>query len=184
MDASDKRVLPPTPASTPFALGLLTAIVYVAGFAMVAAWFALLMIGQPGSAQTPGTPATCSVCGVVERVGEFERAGLKITGEQSEGFVVLLAALSGNLERGTAPGKFYETAVLHDDGSVRIVRDYSAPQWQRGDRVKVIKGRIERGELRQAAAVGGTTGATSGAAPAASPAERTPSPALPVARAQ
>src|SRR5687767_9543300 len=174
MDASDKRVLPPTPASTSFALGLLTVIVYVAGFAMVAAWFALLMIGQPGSAQTPGTPATatCSVCGVVERVGEFERASLKITGEQSEGFVVLLAALSGNLERGTAPGKFYETAVLHDDGSVRIVRDYSAPQWQRGDRVKVIKGRIEPGDLRQARAVGaGPTGATSGAVPAASPAE-------------
>ena len=175
MDTSDKRALPPTPASTSFALGLLTAVVYVAGFAMVAAWFALLMIGQPGSAQAPRTPATCSVCGVVERVGEFERARLEITGEQSEGFVVLLAALSGTLERGTAPSKYYETAVLHDDGSVRIVRDYSAPQWQRGDRVKVIKGRIEPGELRQAGAA---------AAPAASPAGRTPSPALPVARAQ
>src|SRR5688572_1870831 len=68
MDTSDKRALPPTPASTSFALGLLTAIVYVAGFAMVAAWFALLMIGQPSSAQTERTPATCSVCGVVERV--------------------------------------------------------------------------------------------------------------------
>ena len=53
MDASDKRVLPPTPASTSFALGLLTAFVYVAGFAVVAAWFALLILGQPG---TPAAP--------------------------------------------------------------------------------------------------------------------------------
>ena len=184
MHISDKRVLPPTPASTSFALGLLTAIVYVAGFAMVAAWFALLIIGQPGTDQAPRAPATCSVCGVVERVGEFERASLQITGEQSEGFVVLLAALSGNLERGTAPGKFYETAVLHDDGSVRIVRDHSAPQWRRGDRVKVIKGRIEPGEFSPRAVGAGPTGAPSGAAVDASPAGRTPSPTQPVARAQ
>ena len=175
MDAGDKKVLPPASASTSFALGLLTAIVYVAGFAMVAAWFALLLLGQPGTAPAPRALSSCSVCGVVERVGEFERASLQINGEQSEGFVVLLAALSGSLERGTAPGKFYETAVLHDDGSVRIVRDHSAPQWKRGDRVKVIKGRIETGEVRPPRAT---------AAPDASPAGRTPSPALPVARAQ
>lgn len=147
MDTGDKSfphtLSPRTPPSISFALGVITAIVYIAGFAMVAAWFALLVIGQPGTAQTPRALSSCSVCGVVERVGEFERASLKITGEQSEGFVVLLAALAGTLERGTAPGKFYETAVLHDDGSVRIVRDHSAPQWKRGDRVKVIKGRIE-----------------------------------------
>ena len=184
MDTSDKRVLPPTPASTSFALGLLTAVVYVAGFAMVAAWFALLLMGPPGGTAAPSAPATCSVCGVVERVGEFERASLQITGEQSEGFVVLLAALSGTLDRATAPGKYYETAVLHDDGSVRIVRDYSAPQWQRGDRVKVIRGRIEPGEIGPRAVSAGLAGATSGAAVDASPAGRTPSPALPVARAQ
>jgi len=189
MDSSDTNISPTleprASASSSVALGLLTAVVYVAGFAMVAAWFALLIIGQPGSAPAPRAPATCSVCGVVERVGEFERASLQISGEQSEGFVVLLAALSGSLERATAPRKFYETAVLHDDGSVRIVRDHSTPQWQRGDRVRVIKGRIEPGELRQARAVGaGTTGAPSWAAPAASPAGRMPSPAQPVARAQ
>jgi hypothetical protein len=188
MDTGDTNISPTleprASTSSSIALGLLTAIVYVAGFAMVAAWFALLVIGQPGSGQAPRAPATCSVCGVVERVGEFERASLRISGDQSEGFVVLLAALSGNLERGTAPGKFYETAVLHDDGSVRIVRDYRAPRWQRGDRVKVIKGRIEPGELRQARAVSaGPTDAPSAAALAASPAERTPSPAQPVARA-
>jgi hypothetical protein len=171
MDASENEPYPRTPAPSSFALGLLTAIVYIAGFAMVAAWFALLLIGQPGPAQAPRDLSSCSVCGVVERVGEFERAGLQFGSERSEGFVVLLAALSGNLERATTPAKFYETAVLHDDGSVRIVRDHSAPQWKRGDRVKVIRGRIEPGVI-------------STAAPAASPAGRTQTPALPVARAQ
>ena len=159
MDTPDKESFPRTPVS----LAIVTAIVYVAGFAMVAAWFALLVLGQPGPAPRSLTTA-CSVCGVVERVGEFERAGLQLSGDQSEGFVVLLAVL-GNLDKRPAPPKFYETAVLHDDGSVRIVRDSSAPQWKRGDRVKVIRGRIEPG------------------AAAASPAERTPSPVPPVARA-
>jgi hypothetical protein len=39
--------------------------------------------------------------------------------------------------------RFYETAVLHDDGTVRVVRETSAPHWKRGDRVKVVRGRIE-----------------------------------------
>ena len=182
MHISDKRVLPPTPASTSFALGLLTAIVYVAGFAMVSAWFALLVLGQPrqvGQAPDSRSAEKCSVCGVVERVGEFERASLKITGEQSEGFVVLLAALSGSLKNAAAPGRVYETFVLHDDGSVRIVRDSSAPHWKRGDRVKVIKGRIE-----PVAFSADVIGAPLKAVPVASQTERTLSPALPATLVQ
>jgi hypothetical protein len=143
MDASDNRSLPRTAESPSLALTVLTAIVYIVGFATVSAWFALLVLGQPAQAPAPRGIAACNVCGVVERVGEFERASLKITGEQSEGFVVLLAALGGSLKNAAAPGRIYETAVLHDDGSVRIVRDSSAPRWKRGDRVRVVKGRIE-----------------------------------------
>jgi hypothetical protein len=33
--------------------------------------------------------------------------------------------------------------VLHDDGSVRVVQDWSAPQWKQGDRVRVVRGRVE-----------------------------------------
>ena len=175
MGTRDKNLSPRNPADTSFALGLLTAIVYVTGFAMVAAWFALLIIGQPVTAPAPQSPTTCGICGVVERVGEFERASLRISGEPSEGFVVMLAALSGSLPRATAPGKFYETAVLHDDGSVRIVRDDSAPQWKRGDRVKVIRGRIEPGEALRMPAAG---------VRAASQTEKTPTPVRPVARVQ
>jgi hypothetical protein len=143
MDASDNRSLPRTPEASSLALTVLTAIVYIIGLATVSAWFALLVLGQPAQAPAQRGIATCSICGVVERVGEFERASLKITGEQSEGFVVLLAALGGSLKNAAVPGRIYETFVLHDDGTVRIVRDSSAPQWKRGDRVRVVKGRIE-----------------------------------------
>jgi hypothetical protein len=153
----------------PVALTVLTAIVYAAGFAMVAAWFALLLLDQHRPSAPPRAVSSCGICGVVQGVAEFERAGLQLSGDQSEGFVVLLAVLSG-LNNRVAPPKVYETAVLHDDGSVRIVRDSSAPQWKRGDRVRVIKGRVEPGEFAAAAR-------------AVSPAERTPTPVLPVARA-
>jgi hypothetical protein len=168
MDASDDRLIPRTSEYSSVALTVLTAVVYVIGFATVSAWFALLVLGQPAQSPAPRGLAACTVCGVVERVGEFERASLKITGEQSEGFVVLLAALGGRLKNGVAPGTIYETAVLHDDGSVRIVRDSSAPQWKRGDRVKVIKGRIENAVAVQAV----------------SQTERTLNPALPATRVQ
>jgi hypothetical protein len=180
MQATDNRQLPPTPASSSRALTILTAIVYIIGFAMVSAWFALLVLGQPrqvGQAPDSRSAEKCSVCGVVERVGEFKRASLQITGDQAEGFVVLLAALGGGLKYpAAAAGTLYETFVLHDDGSVRIVRDSSAPQWKRGDRVKVIKGRIEPSA--------DVIGAPLKAVPVASQAERTLSPALPATLVQ
>ncbi len=177
MEASQNRPLPhSTTEASSYALTVLTAIVYIIGFATVSAWFALLVLGQPGHPPASRAVDTCSVCGVVERVGEFERASLKITGEQSEGFVVLLAALGGSLKNAAAPGRGYETFVLHDDGSVRIVRDSSAPQWKRGDRVRVIKGRIEPSSA--------ASGAPLQAVPVASQTERTLTPGLPATRVQ
>lgn len=164
MDAASKESSP----QAPVALIVLTVIVYVAGFAMVAAWFALVVLGQPAPSQNSRAPAGCSVCGVVERVGEFEQARMQLSGDRGESFVVLIAQLGG-MKDGAAPGRFYETAVLHDDGSVRIVRDAYAPQWKRGDRVRVIRGRVEPVQPGAAAA-------------AASPAERTQIPALPAAQ--
>ena len=138
MDAASKDSAP----QAPVALIVLTVIVYVAGFAMVAAWFALVLLGSPAPAQQGRAPAGCSVCGVVERVGEFEHGGIQLVGERNEGFVVLLAKLGGASGEPT-PTRFYETAVLHDDGTVRVVRETSAPHWKQGDRVKVVRGRIE-----------------------------------------
>jgi hypothetical protein len=147
MDAAQKD---PTPEQAPVALIVLTALVYVAGFSMVIAWFALVVLGPPGTAATTRSSdaATCRICGVVEGVAEFERASFQLNGEQNEGIVVLLAQLGG-LKGAPVRGRVYETAVLHDDGSVRVVRDTVAPPWKRGDRVKVIRGRIEPIALAQ-----------------------------------
>lgn len=176
MDATDNDVVPRTSASPaespPLALGLLTLIVYFAGFATVAAWFALMVLGQPGRAPAERAPAAsaalaCGVCGVVEQVEEIAQGGLQLSGDKGEGFVVLLALLtnSGDVRAPRAP--LYETVVRHDDGSVRAVRDARAPHWKRGDRVRVVKGRIEPG---------------SAAVPAFEPAGRTSSPAQPLAQ--
>jgi hypothetical protein len=77
-------------------------------------------------------------------VDEHERATHQMSGDKGEGIVALIAALGGAAGN-AAPAKVYETAVLHDDGSVRVLRDSSEPQWKRGDRVRVIKGRVEPG---------------------------------------
>jgi hypothetical protein len=114
----------------------------VAGFAMVIAWFALVLLGQPAPSGPSSKAPVCNVCGVVERVGEFERADFQPVGEQNEGFVVLLARLGG-VDGRSARLRFYETAVLHDDGTVRVVHDSSTPQWKQGDRVRVVRGRVE-----------------------------------------
>jgi hypothetical protein len=133
---------------TPVALGILTAIVYAAGFAMVAAWFALLVLDQgrapAATVVPPRTVSFCSVCGVVEAVREVAPApGLQLRGTRDEGAVLLVAALGGASMNRLRPAIIYETSVVHDDGSVRVLRDTSAPHWKRGDRVKVIKGQVE-----------------------------------------
>jgi hypothetical protein len=140
MDARENQSFP----RTPVALTVLTAIVYAAGFAMIAAWLALVLLDQPrASTMVQPLPSPCHVCGVVERVGESRRSGLELSGDAGEGVVVMLAALVGRLDGADAPLRVYETTVRHDDGSVRIVRYTRAPQWRRGDRVKVIAGRVE-----------------------------------------
>lgn len=141
MDTRENESFP----RTPVALGVLTAIVYVAGFAMVAAWFALLVLEERRTAPLARAAATvCGVCGVVDRVREVEPAPRQaLEGSRAEGAVILLAALGGAARRNAWPARTYETSVIHDDGSVRVLRDTSAPQWKSGDRVRVIKGRVE-----------------------------------------
>ena len=81
---------------------------------------------------------------MVERVSEVAPApGQALEGSRAEGAVTLLAALGGAARPGSRVATIYETSVLHDDGSVRVLRDSSAPPWNSGDRVRVIKGRVE-----------------------------------------
>jgi hypothetical protein len=58
--------------------------------------------------------------------------------------VILLAALGGARAPGVPPARIYETSVLHTDGSIRVLRNSGAPQWAPGDRVKVVRGQVER----------------------------------------
>jgi len=131
--------------------------VLVLGFLMVAAWFALLFLEErpvatpvPLTTRAPGS--SCSVCGVVERVAELDPAPRPtLEGSRAEGAVILLAALSGAPASGGRQARVYETSVVHDDGTVRVLQEWGAPQWKAGDRVKVIKGRVIAGREELAA---------------------------------
>ncbi len=125
---------------------LITAIVMAAGFAMVAMWFAMLILEERRVAPPAVSPAatSCRICGVVERVSEVAPAPRQpLEGSRAEGTVTLLAALGGAASPSRRPATIYETSVLHDDGSVRVLQGTGMPQWKPGDRVKVIKGRVE-----------------------------------------
>src|SRR5258706_11502273 len=62
MEASDNRPLPhSTTEASSYALTVLTAIVYIIGFATVSAWFPLLVLGQPGHPPASRAVDTSSV---------------------------------------------------------------------------------------------------------------------------
>jgi len=146
MDIREHDSFPRMQEDSSYALGIVTAIVVLAGFAMVAAWFALLVLDEGRSVQSPRAEAdsSCNICGVVERMREVEPAPAQaLEGSRAEGAIVLFAALSGATAPGARPARIYETSVMHDDGSMRVLRETSAPQWKIGDRVKVVKGRVE-----------------------------------------
>ncbi len=157
------RISPGTQEDSSYALGIVTAIVVIAAFAMVAAWFALLILEEGRTApSTRADASSCNICGVVERMREVEPGSAQaLEGSRAEGAIVLVAALSGAAGPGARPARIYETSVVHDDGSTRVLRETNAPQWNIGDRVRVIKGRVESD---------------------VSPAGRTPTPVPPAAR--
>jgi hypothetical protein len=136
---------------------LLPFAVLVLGFALVAAWFALLVMEERRANPSARSPvSSCSVCGVVERVAELDPAPRQsLEGSRAEGAVILLAALGGATSSGMRPARIYETSVVHDDGTVRVLQDWGTPQWKAGDRVRVIKGRVIVGKDEQAASPAG-----------------------------
>lgn len=136
---------------------LLPFAVLVLGFALVAAWFALLVLEERHVQPVVRAPgSSCGICGVVERVAEVEPAPRQsLEGSRAEGAVILLAALGGATSASMRPARIYETSVVHDDGTVRVLQDWGAPQWKAGDRVRVIKGRVIVGKDEQAASPAG-----------------------------
>jgi hypothetical protein len=129
----------------PIALAALIALVFVAALAAIAGWLAIALRQPPPPGPLASSPE-CRICGVVEEVRELERstaAPQALNGDQSESIVVLIAALGGGAARRIALPRTFETAVRFEDGSLRVLRDGRAPQWKRGDRVRVLRGRVE-----------------------------------------
>jgi len=127
----------------PIALAALIALVFVATLAGIAGWLAIALKPAAPPALFAAEPA-CRICGVVEEVRELEQASAQpLNGDQSESIVILIAALGGGAGRLVALPRTYETAVRFEDGSMRLLRDGRTPLWKRGDRVKVLKGRVE-----------------------------------------
>ena len=128
----------------PIALAALIALIFIAALAAIAGWLAIAL-RQPAPASQFATDAACRICGVVEEVRELERAAAApqhLNGDQAESIVVLVAALGGGTRLLAVP-RTYETAVRFEDGSLRVLRDGFAPSWKRGDRVRVLKGKVE-----------------------------------------
>ena len=87
----------------------------------------------------------CKVCGIVEQVREIKPAPRHdistVAGGGTEGFAVLLGALSGRMT--THAATIYEVAVRLQDGSLRVLQSGAPQQWKPGDHVKVVMGRVE-----------------------------------------
>lgn len=129
----------------PVALGALMAIIFIAALAAIAGWLTIAMRPPAPAVPLAGMPA-CRICGVVEEVREVDHPATTaqpLNGDQSESIVILIAALGGVGGRLVAVPRTFETAVRFEDGSLRVVRDARSPQWKRGDRVKVMRGRVE-----------------------------------------
>lgn len=85
----------------------------------------------------------CRACGVVEHVRAVTLRTMDygVSAVSIQGFTMVLALLGGEL--GAGPAKIYAVAVRLDDGSTRVLHEGKRPGWKPGDRVKVMKGRIE-----------------------------------------
>jgi|SRR6185436_19369260 hypothetical protein len=95
------------------------------------------------------TVAACRLCGVVESVRPLElhaTPGVTIRGlgdDLMSVIGVVAAVLTGNrLEQPAARSALNEVTVRFEDGSTRAVTTYGGRKWERGDRVKVVQGRI------------------------------------------
>lgn len=109
---------------------------------------ALGILSQQGDATpTPSTRVGCHYCGIVEQIRQVRISppdyGVStVAAGRNEAIVMLLSALSGATvkERRT---RIYEVSVRMDDGTIRAVRNGRVPAWSLGERVKIVKNRIE-----------------------------------------
>ncbi len=159
MDTRTSDFLP----RAPVALAAAIVLVFVTAVALITGWFAPTL-EQYRNASAAAARPVCNVCGVIELVREVEPAGapagisvvplgtsrpapgLYLSSGRGEGAAILLSAFGtaiASRPAGVRAARVYEVAVRLDDGSVRVLRDTGVPGWKPGDRVKVMRGRIE-----------------------------------------
>lgn len=159
MDTRANESIPRAPVAVAAAIVL----VFVAAVALITGWFAPTL-EQYRNASVVTARTVCNVCGVVEFVRELEPAGAPagisvvplgtsgpsrgfyLSSGRGEGAAILLSAFGTAIAgRPAAPrsARIHEVEVRLEDGSVRVLRDAGAPGWKPGDRVKVMRGRIE-----------------------------------------
>jgi outer membrane lipoprotein SlyB len=108
---------------------------------------------SPTSASTPAI-SVCRPCGIIESVRSMDKADLgraaavtvRGLGDDLMSVLALVAgALVGNrFQPEAAAATIHEITVRFEDGSSRVLRSVGAREWELGDRVKVIQGRIYR----------------------------------------
>jgi len=142
------------------ALGILVVTVAAVAFGLaivaVQEWTPLMRDIEKAVPTAPGlgsTPAAsgCRSCGVIESVRSMDRAEVGRTGVTVRGLGddlmsvlgLVAGALVGNrLQPGASAPVIHEVTVRLEDGSSRVLRTDGAREWELGDRVKVIQGRI------------------------------------------
>lgn len=127
----------------------LTRMPIIVGAAIVSGGLAGLGVLNPQSTatSTSSTGVACHYCGSVERIREVKLSPpdysvSSIAAGRNEAIVMLLSALSGATVT-NGPTKIYEVSVRMDDGSIRAVRGGRVPVWKPGERVKIVKNRVE-----------------------------------------
>jgi|SRR3954454_15241186 hypothetical protein len=89
----------------------------------------------------------CNSCGVVEDMREVphlasKHVGSTVTGGGVASVAVFLRVLGGH-GMASDPHALYEISVRLQDGSVRVLQSSAPPAWKRGDRVRIVMGRIQ-----------------------------------------
>ena len=118
------------------------------------------LLGLEKTVETTQKPAStlagsvCRPCGIIESVRSMDKTELgraaavtvRGVGDDLMSVLALAAgALVGNrLRPEAAAATIHEVTVRFEDGSSRVLRSVGAREWELGDRVKVVQGRIYR----------------------------------------
>lgn len=131
----------------------LTLLVVSLAVAACLAWIVSVVERAPPTPQQGAGGSTarvqppCGNCGVIEEVRELGTAASRQEGVAQAGgragiVMIILGALGGNFR--LDPEKIYQVEVRMQDGSVRTFQSTTAPARKPGDRVKIVRGRIEK----------------------------------------